>query len=123
MNDDQREALNAALVWLRTEDAKLHFNMEHWRYRNAECGTVMCIGGYAEYYLEGKYQNTLETYFRANDTEFNRLFFPFEDEWFADNIYHYSSVTPEIAANVLSHFLTTGEIDWAKVFGETTIPE
>lgn len=80
-----------------------HFNMNAWRCV-ADCGTVCCIGGTAEFLGN----LPLHSFDRA--TEKNRalsnLFFP--------PIHGWDEITADQAATALRSYLTTGDAKWAE---------
>lgn len=75
------------------------FNMHEWSVPT-NCGTVCCIGGWAEY-LSG-----------VQDLDYSKALDPLFYPSAADN---WDDITPEKAAIVVRHYLTTGEIDWSLV--------
>lgn len=73
------------------------FNMCEWSVVT-ECGTVCCIGGWAEY-LGGISD-------LGSKAALDPLFYP-------NGIEDWNQITPEKAAIVVRHYLTTGEICWS----------
>lgn len=73
------------------------FNMARW-----QCGTVMCIGGWAEYINGGRFDH--KNYCL---TESYKLYYP--------NILDYSRITPTQACAALTNYLTTGNADWESI--------
>lgn len=96
------------------------FNMNEWAadsiYKDeVECGTVCCIGGWADMlehgYLSWHWHETGASLGLSPD-QTDDLFTarPSGDDgpWF-----RYNSITLPMAVGVLDHYLATGEIDWS----------
>lgn len=79
------------------DEAMTGFNMAEWH-----CGTVGCIGGWAEYLFADEARESLGITLRmASD-----LFWP-------DDVGPYVEITPLQAAAVLRNLAATGEVDWS----------
>ena len=126
LNDKQYEALIKTLALLETngisfihEDERADVpvkDKKHYRYFNMnvwdaavmkqtawhKCGTVMCIGGTAEWLANdnGLFNNT-------NNSLYD-LFYP-------NVIQDWDNITVEKAAQALRNYLTTGEANWEQV--------
>jgi hypothetical protein len=115
ISDQWRDALIAVLGKLeRDELTHLHagdidgqtdiFNMVIWYSSGADCGTVGCIGGWAE--TIGQFQFPGEM-----PDDLDNLFYPPDQ-------YSFDSVTTDQAAAALSNYLTVGSPCWRDVLGE-----
>jgi len=129
ISDEQRDALIKVLHALEGDQlphirpefqlwesvpiqAQDSFNMCWW---DTGCGTVCCIGGWAERFAgkpifnHGVITRSMPT--MSHRSPLLHLFFPaYECPW-AD----YAGITPEQAALALSNFLTTGKPDWSDI--------
>jgi hypothetical protein len=81
------------------------FNMRIWH-----CGTVACIGGWAE----ALYKEPADFALGLGGQTMTALFFP-ESEFIPEHqrIQH-KDVTPQIAARCLRNLAKTGKVDWKK---------
>ncbi len=76
-----------------------------------ECGAAMCIGGAAEQFFNKKEEGFkdakellgLEIY------QGQMLFYPWD---FFSNLFD-EPITPQMAAKVIRHLISTGEVDWS----------
>jgi hypothetical protein len=75
---------------------QIYFNMDMWASR-AHCGTIMCIGGTAEFLMKEEFGDEPEQLYR--------LFHPDTDIPWPD-------ITPNQAAIALRNYLTHGEPRW-----------
>lgn len=94
-----------------TRKASNGFCMDYWRTpsHHRDCGTVMCIGGWAET-IGG-------SHFFSITAAQERLFYPLIERDLPPNVTSalYRTTTTQQAATALRNFLTTGEANWAEV--------
>lgn len=76
------------------------FNMGHWDTETENCGTVCCIGGWAER-LSG-----IDLLGGIRSDELEELFFPWID------VPLLIDITPEQAARAIRNYLRTGRANW-----------
>lgn len=90
------------------------FNMGYW-----SCGTVACIGGWADCLWAGE-EGWLMATKDILDLEHNKaeeLFYPGSTRN-AEHEYNYEDITPKMAASCIRHLVETGEVDWTRAVRE-----
>lgn len=84
------------------------------------CGTVACIGGWAVYLYCDKDIKRASKY-SGNLDFMQEILGIYGQNFFSlctPDIQNYSVVTPDTAAQVIRHFVETGEVDWGR-FGHS----
>lgn len=101
ISDKQFNALVQVLGMLERGELPWHkkFDMTSWPTKGISCGTVGCIGFWAESILEAEIV--------SKDEELLQLFYA--DDFDLDEI------KPEHAAQALRNYLGTGKANWASV--------
>lgn len=87
------------------------FNMNYAE-RRADCGTVMCIGGYVAHRANriAILPVTADFYVEVQRSEvLNELYYP------SISFRLWSNISLEDAKQVVRNFLTTGKVDWSDV--------
>lgn len=111
------------LVWLRDWLLQMdprRFDMEHWRQPSQGCGSVMCIGGWAEAHfsiqasfdLADSYDQTAKA-LGLCAYEAALLFNPMG--YMLDGTRALHCRDPRKAAAVITRYLETGVVDWSRV--------
>ena len=92
----------------RFPKGQLNFNMNVWeKPRGQNCGTVHCIGGWAEHVSDARFR------FGPLPRALGNLFYPPSNSGL-----DYERINTYQAASALRNYLTLGEARWDEVLGE-----
>jgi hypothetical protein len=89
---------------VKTAPKPYNFNMDSWRVKKKDCGTVCCIGGLSEILAQKRLYGNGMPYALEN------LFYPSTLMWCS-----YSDITIKQASTALRNYLTTGKANWERV--------